>query len=141
MPVVITNPGTLKQVVSGALTATPSASLQEPLFALGGDFDGVADQWIATFPKNYPQDRTEYLKQATTFEFSFEDAASSTWSDLGFSTSTHYSSSSAWIFFSQTDVTTNTTTTTNVNVTGSDVQGKITLRMWRHQTFDINYGA
>ncbi|KAI1611777.1 hypothetical protein EDD36DRAFT_465637 [Exophiala viscosa] len=141
MQAVIIDPDTVKQVVSGQLTATPTPSLCEPLYALGADLDSVASQWVTSFPAAYPNDRTEYLQKAHSFEFSFEDAATSTWADLGFSTSTHHSGSSGWIFWNHTDETTNTTTTTNVDVTGSDIQGKITLRMWGHQVLDINYGA
>ena len=137
----MSNPSQVSSDAENPGDANSAALMYEPAFSIGGDFDTVVKSWVDTFPSAYPNDRTDFDKNATKITIAVSSSQSNSWESLGYSSSTTTTGSSGWIFWSYTNTQTNEEVSTSVNISRSDFSSDISVSLWGQASFPIQFGA
>ena len=118
--------------ISAGQAGTPGASYLRPSYEINAQYTQLVDSWIST----YAQNKTN----PTSINFKISDSSSSSWKDLGFSSTNVQVTGSYCIFFSATFTENNTVVTKNVSAAecGSDLE--LTITATSIGSFDISPG-
>ncbi len=140
MPALQVQEDVVVQIINGTVLANNQPTSFLPGWTIGGSFNTVAKEWIDTFPKDYPYDRTKYDQGKSTYSTLTVDGTTDNWSEFGYSSSTQTTGSNGWIFWSTKSTTTSTSSQTVVHINQTSFKSGISVSAWGIGTFPIQIG-
>lgn len=141
MPVVAVYNGLLSGIAQSDSTSSSAPSQYEPMFQIGDgeDFDTLANQWMDSFPKDYPKNRVAFENGCQKFILKMDSDSSKTWHDFGYTetTTTH---SEGFLFWSHDVTDVSRSDHDNITTTTENFTGDVEMRVWQYRKFPVTYG-
>ncbi|KAK1756490.1 hypothetical protein QBC47DRAFT_445063 [Echria macrotheca] len=140
MPVLAAEEAIVQLVSANTTRTNNQATSYAPAWNLGGNFNRVAQNWISTFPPEYPSDRRRYDQGKSSYSSLTIDITRDNWSRFNWGSATQSTGSSGWIFWKTQNKSTKTWSTSVVSINETSFRSGITVSAWGIGTFPLSTG-